>query len=259
MESFLALPTWVIIGICVVIPVVICLVIVPLVISGKYATQSEDDTVIGPSAAFLGTAFTLLLAFVIVNVWTAESAREEALFREFSQVEDVMLEVSVIDPAMKQEFHDSLQVYIDSLIAKEIDEAAPAGGAPETNAAFNDFLTVADKSQIALAGDATKASEASGLFSEVQALISERQVRVNSGGAHLDVIFVAVMALLGIITVLLVAILPVSSSRKSKWIQSISVAVATGLIMSLVFYISSSAYSHRAEQGQIERIHELFN
>jgi len=258
METFLALPTWIIIGLCVLVPVALCVLIVPFVISGKYKTQAEDDSVIGPAAAFLGTAFTLLLAFVIVNVWTAESAREEALFREFSQIEDVMLEVSVIDPSMKEEFHASLQKYVDSLIVKEIDVPAPIGGDPETNIAFREFLELTDRSQVALSQDATKTTEANGLFTEVQELIAERQTRVNSGGAHLDVIFVAIMALLGIITVLLVAVLPVTSSRKSKWLQSLSVAIATGLIMSLIFYISSDDYSHRAEQAQIERIYELF-
>jgi len=259
MDTFLGFPTWLIIGICVLVPVVVCLIIVPLVISGKYKTQAEDDSVIGPSAAFLGTAFTLLLAFVIVNVWSAESAREEALFREFSQVEDIMLEVSVIDPAMEKEFHDSLQTYVNSLIAKEIEVSPPIGGDDETNNAFQDFLKVVDKSQVELSADKTKATEANGLFTEVQQLISERQTRVNSGGAHLDVIFVAIMALLGLMTVILVSLLPATSSKKSKWVQSLSVAITTGLIMSMVFYISSVGYSHRAEQGQIERILELFN
>jgi len=258
MDMFLGFPTWLIIGICVLVPVGVCFIIVPSVINGKYKTQPEDDSVMGPSAAFLGTAFTLLLAFVIVNVWSAESAREEALFREFSQVEDVMLEVSVIDPGMQEQFRASLQTYVDSLITLEIDVAAPTGGAPETNTAFRDFLKVADKSQVALSSDKTKATEANGLFTEVQQLISERQTRVNSGGAHLDVIFVAIMALLGLMTVILVSLLPVTSSKKSKWIQSLSVAIATGLIMSLVFYISSAAYSHRAEQGQVDRIQEVF-
>ena len=259
MDTFLGFPTWLIIGICVLVPVVVCLIIVPLVISGKYKTQAEDDSVIGPSAAFLGTAFTLLLAFVIVNVWSAESAREEALFREFSQVEDIMLEVSVIDPAMEKEFHDSLQTYVNSLIAKEIEVSPPIGGDDETNNAFQDFLKVVDKSQVELSADKTKATEANGLFTEVQQLISERQTRVNSGGAHLDVIFVAIMALLGLMTVILVSLLPTTSSKKSKWVQSLSVAITTGLIMSMVFYISSVGYSHRAEQGQIERILELFS
>jgi len=259
MDTFLGFPTWLIIGICVLVPVVVCLIIVPLVISGKYKTQAEDDSVIGPSAAFLGTAFTLLLAFVIVNVWSAESAREEALFREFSQVEDIMLEVSVIDPAMEKEFHDSLQTYVNSLIAKEIEVSPPIGGDDETNNEFQDFLKVVDKSQVELSADKTKATEANGLFTEVQQLISERQTRVNSGGAHLDVIFVAIMALLGLMTVILVSLLPATSSKKSKWVQSLSVAITTGLIMSMVFYISSVGYSHRAEQGQIERILELFN
>ena len=259
MDTFLGFPTWVIIGICVLVPVIVCLIIVPLVISGKYKTQPEDDSVIGPSAAFLGTAFTLLLAFVIVNVWSAESAREEALFREFSQVEDIMLEVSVIDPAMEKEFHESLQTYVNSLIAKEIEVSPPIGGDDETNSAFQAFLKVVDKSQVELSADKTKATEANGLFTEVQQLISERQTRVNSGGAHLDVIFVAIMALLGLMTVILVSLLPATSSEKSKWVQSLSVAITTGLIMSMVFYISSVGYSHRAEQGQIERILELFS
>ena len=254
MEWFLSLPGWLIIVLCVLAFVIPGWIVTKLVLSGRYKTDFEDNTVIGPAAGFLGTAFTFLLAFVIVNVWTGVADREQAMYDEFSTVSAVLLEVDAVDPGAKAEFLASLDNYVRAVITTEIDESSQLGGSNEANAAFASFLTLVDKEEMKLASNSQKAGETGGLFSEAQQLVEAREKRVATTGPEIGGVFAAIIILLGLMTVLSVAILPASSTRRAKWIQVMSVALATGLITSLVFYLSSTTYVQQAEHAHVEKI-----
>ncbi len=254
MDAIVTMPTWLIITVCVLVFVIPASIVCWLVVSNRYATVEEDNTVVGPAVGFLGTAFTLLLAFVIVNVWTGVSDREAALYDEFANVNTIVLEVQAIDPGAKAEFVATLDAYLKAVIATEIEEDAPVGGSPAAVAAFNDFLTLVDKEEAALTADATKAGETGGIFTEAQSLAEAREKRVATTGPEIGGVFAWIIVILGWLTVLSVAILPSSSTRKAKWLTVLSVAVSVGLLTSLLFYLSSTDYISSTESGQVERI-----
>ena len=62
--------------------------------------------------------------------------------------------------------------------------------------------------------------------------------------------------MLALLTILSVALLPATSAAWAKWVQSIGVAAAVGLVMSLVFYIASDSFTREAEEQQVTRVEE---
>jgi uncharacterized membrane protein len=62
-----------------------------------------------------------------------------------------------------------------------------------------------------------------------------------------------VCVVLALLTAVAMALLP-APRRRVKWVQSLGVAVAVGLVISLVFYIASDTYTKEAEDLQIQRI-----
>lgn len=258
MHAFLQLPTWAIIAASIAVFVVPAAIVAQLVISGRYRAVDDDNSVIGPASAFMGTAFTFLLAFVIVNVWSSVGAREAALYEEFATVNSIVVEVAAVDPPAKSEFVTTLDAYLRAVITSEIENAPPVGGSPQANEAFTSVLQLVDREESALAANPTKSGETGGLFSEAQNLVDAREKRVSTSAPEIGDVFTIVIVVLGMLTVLSVAILPCGSSRKSKWIQTLSVALATGLLLSLAFYVSSAAFIRNAEAAQIDRITAQF-
>ena len=94
------------------------------------------------------------------------------------------------------------------------------------------------------------------VLEEEKQLIHDRENRVNSASGSLDGMTTLVCIILALLTVLTMALLPAPSRRWIKWVQSLGVAVAVGLVMSLVFYIASDAYTRNAEDEQIRRVEQ---
>ena len=253
-HAILEWPTWLIITVSVLIFVLPAAFVCWLVVSGRYKTVDGDTGVVEPAVGFLGTAFTVLLAFVIVNVWTGVSDRETALYDEFANVNTFVLEVQAIDPDAKAEFVSTLDTYLRTVIDTEIDKKAPVGGAPQANEAFDAVLALIDREEAELTADATKSGEIGGVFTEAQNLAEAREKRIATTGPEVGGVFAWIILLLGWMTVLAVAILPSTSTRKSKWLTVLSVSVAVGLLTSLLFCLSSSEYISSTESAQVDRI-----
>jgi type III secretory pathway component EscV len=62
-----------------------------------------------------------------------------------------------------------------------------------------------------------------------------------------------VCVLLALLTAIVMALLP-APRRWVRWVQALGVAVAVGLVMSLVFYIASDAYTLDSENIQMARV-----
>ena len=100
LEGFLALPIWLIVLICVGVPVVIVIPIVRAVLNSRIQTQFDDTEGIVAVFGFIGTAFTLLLAFIIVNVWSDQVSSQNILFDEISTLESIAVETRSFDPKL---------------------------------------------------------------------------------------------------------------------------------------------------------------
>ena len=94
------------------------------------------------------------------------------------------------------------------------------------------------------------------VLEEEKQLIHDRENRVNSASGSLDGMTTLVCIILALLTVLTMALLPAPSRRWIKWVQSMGVAVAVGLVMSLVFYIASDDYTRKAEDELIKRVEQ---
>ena len=99
LSAFLALPLPLIVLISVGIPVMVVIPIVR-VVSNKHITADGDAGFEGLVAlfGFVGTAFALLLAFIIVNVQGEQASAQGTLFDETSTLESVIKETRAFDP-----------------------------------------------------------------------------------------------------------------------------------------------------------------
>jgi predicted exporter len=89
-------------------------------------------------------------------------------------------------------------------------------------------------------------------------LIFNRADRVSRASGSLNGMTTLICIILALLTVLSMALLPAPSRRWVKWVQAFGVATAVGLVMALVFYISSDAYSQEVEHEQIDLLEQLF-
>jgi len=256
LTEFLSLHPVAIIAISVLVPMLITVPFVVLVLTKKIKSQDGDEGVLGPFVAFTGTAFTLLLAFVIVNVWTDQIAKQDVLFAEMTTIENTLIEVEIIAPEYSPELREKVLEYMDDVVTYEIDEAPPIGGDPQTEATFEEILLIIDRLDRELAASPETAAEAASLFEQTREWIADREMRVNKTGAELDDTFTTLLLLLALLTILSVSLLPSTTRAWAKWVQTLGTAATVGLVMGLVFYIASDSFTREAEEEQVLRIEE---
>jgi|GEM_PF-772868 hypothetical protein len=254
LEGFLAFPLWLIVLISIGTPVVIVVPIVKAIFNARIQAEGDDTEGLVAVFGFIGTAFTLLLAFIIVNVWSDQVSAQNILFDETTTLESIIVETRAFDPALAPTIKGLVIKYLDDVRKYEIDETAPAGGDPRTEVAFENLLEEFNVLEKDIEGDADKKAEAQTVLEEVKQLVDDRDNRVDSASGTLDAMTTLVCVVLALLTVLTMALLPAPSRRWIKWVQSLGVAVAVGLVMSLVFYIASDAYTNKAEDQQIKRV-----
>jgi hypothetical protein len=255
-ESFLGLSPLLIISICVIVPIVFSGAITTLILKKKIKSSEDDATVLSPLVGFTGTAFTLLLAFVIVNVWSDQVAKQDVLFAEMTTVENILIEAKIIDPVFAPKLKEKVLEYMDDVVKYEIDQKPPIGGDAKTEATFEEVLVLIDELEKELSSDPTKAAEAQSFFEETREWVQDRELRVNKSNAELDTTFTFILIFLALLTILSVALLPSTTLAWAKWTQSLGTATAVGLVMSLVFYIASDSFTKEAEEQQVIRIEE---
>lgn len=249
LSAFLALPLPLIVLISVGIPVMVVIPIVH-VVSNKHITADGDAGFEGLVAlfGFVGTAFALLLAFIIVNVQGEQASAQSTLFSETSTLETVLKETKTFDPKLAPEM---VLGYLEEMRQHEVDATAPIGGDPRAEAAFAALLA-----RFAQLEKDVTADEARAVFDEVEKLVDLRNSRVDTPPGSLDAVTTAVCVVLALLTAVAMALLP-APRRWVKWVQSLGVAVAVGLVMSLVFYIASDTYTKEAEDQQIQRVEAI--
>jgi len=249
LSAFLALPLPLIVLISVGIPVMVVIPIVH-VVSNKHITADGDAGFEGLVAlfGFVGTAFALLLAFIIVNVQGEQASAQGTLFDETSTLESVIKETRVFDPTVAPEVKGLVLDYLEKVRKYEIDVTPPIGGDPQAEAAFEKLLIRFDKLEKEAEGN-----EAQVVLDAIEQLTIDRDNRVDTPPGSLDLVTTVVCVVLALLTAVVMALLP-APRRWVKWVQSLGVAVAVGLVMSLVFYIASDGYTRGAEDQQIQRV-----
>jgi hypothetical protein len=256
LEQFLSLSPAAILAASVALPILIAVPLVVLVLNRTIPTSDADAGVLLPMVGFVGTAFSLLLAFVIATVWSAQTGTQALLFAETTTLEDILIEVKAIAPERAPELKTSALAYLDLMREREVDATAPSGGDPAAERAFEATLRLLQQVSAALGADPVRQAQAAGFFDETRRWIQAREVRVNTPTTQLDAVMTWVLLLLALMTVVSVALLPSTATVFAKWAQTIGVALTVGIAMFLVFYISSRAYTQAAEDQQIVRVRE---
>jgi len=251
LEAFLAFPLWLIVLISIGVPVAIVIPIAQAILHARIKPESDDTEGIVAVFGFVGTAFTLLLAFIIVNVWSDQVSAQNILFDETITLESIIVETRAFDPKLAPEIRGLVIDYLEDVRKYEIDVTPPSGGDPRAEKTFDLLLAAFDTLEKDLAN---KAAEAQVVLEEVRQLVTDREIRVSSASGSLDGMTTLVCILLALLTVIMMALLPAPSRRWIKWVQSLGVAISVGLVMSLVFYIASDAYTRKAEDDQIKRV-----
>ncbi len=255
LEAFLAFPLWLIVLISIGVPVAIVIPVVKAIFNARIQAEGDDTEGLVAVFGFIGTAFTLLLAFIIVNVWSEQVSAQNILFDETITLESIIVETRAFDPKLAPSIKGLTIDYLESVRKYEIDTDPPAGGDPRAGVAFEKLLEEFNILEKDLESDNKKAA-AQIILEEVKQLVDDRENRVSSASGSLDGMTTLVCIILALLTVLTMALLPAPSRRWIKWVQSLGVAVAVGLVMSLVFYIASDAYTRNAEDEQIRRVEQ---
>lgn len=255
LEGFLAFPLWLIVLISIGVPVVIVIPVVKAIFNARIQAEGDDTGGLVAVFGFIGTAFTLLLAFTIVNVYSNQVSQQNILFDETSTLESIIVETRAFDPKLAPTVKGLTIEYLESVRKYEIDTDPPSGGDPRAGAAFEKLLEEFNILEKNLESDNRKA-EAQIILEEVKQLVDDRVNRVSGASGILDGMTTLVCMILAILTVLTMALLPAPSRRWIKWVQSLGVAVSVGLVMSLVFYIASDDYTRNAEDEQIRRVEQ---
>lgn len=258
LEGFLALPIWLIVLISIGVPVVIVIPVVQGVLNTRIRTEGDDTEGLVAVFGFIGTSFALLLAFVIVNVWSDQVAAQNTLFNETSTLKFVVEEAQAFDPKLSPIMKGLTLNYLDAMSKYEVDARAPSGGDPRAEAAFRKIIDAFKFLKQSLEGKDDLASEAAVVVDQATQLIFNRAHRVSRASGSLDGITTLICIILALLTVLSVALLTSPSRRWIKWVQTLGVATAVGLVMTLVFYMSSDAYSQKVEHEQIDLLEQLF-
>jgi hypothetical protein len=248
LDGFLALPLPLIVLISVGIPVMVVIPIVRLVRNSHVTTEGDHFDGLVALFGFIGTAFALLLAFIIVNVQGDQVSAETSLFSETSSMESILKQTKAYDPSLIPQVKPMILDYLEKMRRNEIDATPPIGGDQQAEAAFSAILTLYDKLDAADPGDDGQA-----LFDEVAKLADLRDSRVDTPPGTLDGVTTVVCVLLALLTAIVMALLP-APRRWVRWAQALGVAVAVGLVMSLVFYIASDAYTLDSENIQMARV-----
>jgi amino acid transporter len=255
LEGFLAFPLWLIVLISIGVPVIIVIPVVKAIFNARIRSEGDDTEGLVAVFGFIGTAFTLLLAFTIVNVWSDQVSQQNILFDETTTLESIIIETRAFDPKLAPTVKGLTIDYLESVRKYEIDTDPPSGGDPRAGVAFEKLLEEFNILEKNLESDNRKA-EAQIILEEVKQLVDDRVNRVSGASGILDGMTTLVCIILAILTVLTMALLPAPSRRWIKWVQSLGVAVSVGLVMSLVFYIASDDYTRKAEDEQIRRVEQ---
>ncbi|MBJ7460822.1 MAG: DUF4239 domain-containing protein [Ilumatobacteraceae bacterium] len=259
LEGFLALPIWLIVLISISVPLVVVIPVVKLILSARIRPEGDDTEGLVAVFGFIGTVFALLLAFVIVNVWSDQVSAQNTLFDETATLKFVIEEAQTFDPKLTPIMKGLTLNYLDAVSKYEVDTRAPSGGDPRAEAAFRKIIDAFKFLKQSLEGNDDLASEAAVVVDQAKQLIFNRADRVSRASGSLNGMTTLICVILALLTVLSMALLPAPSRRWVKWVQSLGVATAVGLVMSLVFYMSSDAYSQKVEHEQIDLLEQMFD
>lgn len=259
LEGFLALPIWLIVLISISVPLVVVIPVVKLILSARIRPEGDDTEGLVAVFGFIGTVFALLLAFVIVNVWSDQVSAQNTLFDETATLKFVIEEAQTFDPKLTPIMKGLTLNYLDAVSKYEVDTRAPSGGDPRAEAAFRKIIDAFKFLKQSLEGNDDLASEAAVVVDQAKQLIFNRADRVSRASGSLNGMTTLICVILALLTVLSMALLPAPNRRWVKWVQSLGVATAVGLVMSLVFYMSSDAYSQKVEHEQIDLLEQMFD
>jgi hypothetical protein len=252
LATFLGLPVGLIVLISLLVPVAIA-VPITMKVSNAHVTSGEGFGYEGLISlfGFVGTAFALLLAFIIVNVQREQVSAQSNLFHETSTLESVLEETKEFDPGLVPEVKSMILDYLTVMRANEIAQTPAIGGDPQAEAAFTKILARFDKLAKGSPGDAANA-----VLAEANKLVEIRNLRVDAPAGSLDQTVTVIGVTLALITAAVMALLP-APRRWVKWVQSLGVAVSVGLVLSLVFYLASDGYTKKSEDLQIASVEQI--
>ena len=256
LDYLLSLSPFAIVVVSVLVPNLVAVPVVAAIIGRRITSSEGDATMLAPTVGFIGTSFSLLLAFVTVTVWSDQTAAQQVLFNEITTIENVLVQSKTIVPEKATVLKASALKYVDSMREREIDGKPPMGGDPATERLFEDTLQIINQLEKTMAVDASRQAEAQSFFNEAREWIQDREERVNKPLAQLDEMITGILICLALLTVLAVAVLPSTTTAWAKWAQTIGVATTVGLVMSLVFYIASQSFTRQAEDDKIIRVQQ---
>lgn len=254
LNLLLNLPPWAIFTVSTLPFILLCMLIVPLVVRKRIDVGAGGLEMLNPLLNFLCYAFTLLLAFVMINVWSEQVAKMEVFGNEILYIEESVLAVKLMDAEVMADYKESVLEYLELVELYELEQQPPVGGAPQANEKFEELEALVDAEVAKMAEQPDKAGTAGLFISEAAAFFNAREERVNHAPLELDGIFTGILSMLGLLTVLCVLLMPATSAPWLKYAQSLSVAVAVGLMLGLILYVASNSFTALPEEHQLARM-----
>ena len=230
------------------------MLIVPLVVRKRIDVGEGGTEMLNTMFSFLCYAFTLLLAFIMINVWSEQVNKMQTFGNEVLFIEESVLAVKLMDAEAGVEYKQHVIEYLDMVEKYELEQIPPVGGAPQANEKFEELEAMVNAEEAKMAERPDAAGEAAVFFDETESFFNAREERVNHAPLELDVIFAGILVVLGLLTVLCVLLMPATSAPWLKYAQSLSVAVPVGLMLGLILYVASNSFTALPEERQLARI-----
>jgi hypothetical protein len=130
LEGFLAFPLWLIVLISIGVPVLLVIPVVKAIFNARIQAEGDDTEGLVAVFGFIGTAFTLLLAFIIVNVWSDQVSAQNILFDETTTLESIIVETRAFDPKLAPVMKGLTIEYLENVRKYEIDTTRTCGRRP---------------------------------------------------------------------------------------------------------------------------------
>ena len=165
------------------------MLIVPLVVRKRIDVGAGGLEMLNPLLNFLCYAFMLLLAFIMINVWTEQVNKLQIFGNEVLFLEESVLAVKFVDAEAVVEYKQHVIEYLDMVEKYELQQILPMGGAPQANEKFEELEAMVDAEYAKIAKRLDAAGVAAVFFAETESFFSAREERVNHAplGAGCDI------------------------------------------------------------------------
>jgi hypothetical protein len=219
----------------------IAAVLVPLVLAvwllglDRPAADRSDDNVLTTATRFVGGAFALLAAFVIVSLATQSSTARSAVRAEAAAADSFAREAARLPPPHGAALLEGVRTYLETVIRDEWPRMQTPGGIAESaehamDALFDGLLS----SAVVPAGERYDSRYELAVRS-LDRLEERRAQRLLTGRDSLSPVLWTALLVSAVTILVVAAVYPAGGRRGVKWVELLAIGTVVAIVLFVVF------------------------